>query len=76
MEIDGEIIKKAKRCREQFSCLSNARHQCCEVVKCFDNKICFVNCDKQKRCNYRFTVGYAEICDCPVRLEMYNKYHN
>jgi hypothetical protein len=74
IEIDEEIIKKATKCQHCLNCLKNETFKCCKVDNSVQNTICFVNFDKRKICNYRMSYGYGDICNCPVRIEMYRKY--
>lgn len=73
MEIDEKIIKKATRCEKQFACLNNKQHVCCEIFMLINNEICVIREAERYVCKYKEN-GFSEICSCPVRIEIYNKY--
>jgi hypothetical protein len=73
MEIDKEIIQKATKCDKQFACLNNKQHACCEIFKRFNNEICMIYKANNHTCNYKES-GFSDVCTCPVRVEIYNKY--
>ncbi len=72
--IDQKIIDITK-CDKDFSCLKEeTRHEMCKVDRCLDSKICFLKDAKNKTCINKLNYGDAHICDCPVRVELYEKY--
>jgi hypothetical protein len=75
VEIDESIIKKTTKCEKHFACLSKKNHVCCEIFMSFNNEICVIREGKTSRhvCNYKAN-GFSEVCTCPVRIEMHNKY--
>jgi hypothetical protein len=73
MDIDEKIIQNTK-CKKQFACLNNKNHKCCVVKSCIDKQLCFIDCAGKIYCNYQMSFGNSEICNCPVRGVIYNKY--
>jgi hypothetical protein len=74
LEIDEEIINKATKCNKHFACLNDKGHSCCKVVHIIQDSLCFIDPDKWQHCNYYTAFGYSDICNCPVRVEIYRKY--
>lgn len=72
IKVDDNILQKTTKCRKKFSCLSGETP--CGVELCIDNKIHFIKCVSNKSCNYRVSFGYSDVCTCPIRKELYNRY--
>jgi len=72
-EIDQEIIDKTT-CEYEFACLKNNNTDfICKVDRCLDG-ICFLSSPKEQQCNNKIYYGDTVICNCPVRIEIYDKY--
>jgi len=73
-EIASDIIKNTN-CDKNFMCLKDgAKENICVINKCLDNKYCLLKEAKFGFCINRFSFGYSDICKCPVRIEIFNKY--
>lgn len=73
MEICRETIKLTIKCNHDFICLDNSNF-CCKVKDCISNEVHFVDRATNKICPYAVPFGYAFICNCPVRKEIFNRY--
>ncbi len=73
VDIDSEIIDKATKCDKKFACLADSKHLCCEIYISLNNEICVLRGVAKNKCNYKMG-GFSEVCTCPVRVEIYNKY--
>jgi len=75
LEIDKKIVTSADKCEFNFECLQNQQCECMQskIKYHVQRKIIFVDCDS-KTCEYLVPFGNSKLCDCPVRLEIYNKY--
>jgi hypothetical protein len=76
LEISEDILRKT-RCKKDFSCLSGERSDLCKVELRADGqvrKVIFLKNLKDKSCTYAKSFGYAYICNCPVRKEIYDTY--
>ena len=73
-EIDKEILKKTTDCAYNFKCLEDGGKVCCKVEHCVNNHLIFVKAENHKFCAYKLSFGNSFICNCPTRLEIYNKY--
>lgn len=75
IELDDEILEKATECDRDFSCLDCKRREMCKAEYSVNNEILFVKGDGPLYCSYRMFYGDGEICNCPVRMEIYKKYN-
>jgi len=73
MEIDNEI-KEQTSCKKGFSCLDTECKSCCKVVNCINDKVHFINFTSKDYCSFKMSFGYSDICNCPTRKELFNKY--
>jgi len=74
IKVDDSIIQETTECRKKFSCLSG-EYPFCSVELCIDNKVHFIKCaSNNESCRYRVPFGYSNVCNCPVRKELYNRY--
>ena len=71
IEIDQKIIDKTE-CDFDFACLKN-NLPFCKVERCID-KVCFLSSVSDSNCNNKIYFGDSIICNCPVRIEIYDKY--
>lgn len=74
IEIDEKIVTKAKACIKNFDCLNNDMHIYCKVEYCCNNKVHFIKCLDNQYCSFQKSFGFAFMCTCPLRKEIYNKY--
>jgi len=73
--INENIVKKAEKCRSNFSCLSGENDCLCEVEDHAGENIHFITPRTgAHKCNYKMGFGFSYICKCPVRKEVYNLY--
>jgi hypothetical protein len=71
IKIDDNIIQKTTKCRRNFSCLSGETTLC--KVEEIMGDVIFIKCMDSNSCEYRFYFGYSQICNCPVRKELYKR---
>ena len=73
--ISEETLNRTTRCKKDFSCLSPETRDCCKVTDSPTPDIIFTGCWKRDDCPYCLRFGGAEsVCECPVRIEIYNKH--
>jgi hypothetical protein len=76
-EINAEVLANTIHCEKNHGCLTTESSSHCmniEIVKCVGNKLLFVKCNNGF-CRYRMKYGHqSTICNCPVRIAIYNKY--
>ena len=74
MEIEiGQETKNLTDCRKGFSCLSEKTRKLCKINYCVEDTFYFIE-NNETNCNYKFNYGYATMCRCPIRKELYTKY--
>ena len=76
MEIDSKIIEETTKCDKNFECLKNKNYTCNTSIvdRAIGGRVHFINCSVSN-CNYKMAFGNSYICNCPVRKEIFNKYH-
>jgi hypothetical protein len=72
-EISKSILDQAVNCDQNYACLKNSGSNCCKTDFCVNDKILFIK-DLKRECSYSKSFGYSYICNCPVRMEIFNKY--
>ena len=73
MEISKEILEKTTNCDRNFECLNGGSIHC-EVENCVNKEVLFVKSSSTENCPYKLPYGYSNICTCPTRKEICNKY--
>jgi hypothetical protein len=73
-KIDKETLKKSENCRKRCSCLCANKRDICAIDFCVGKEIYFVKFPDGKPCPNMNTFGKGNICECPVRKELYDKY--
>jgi hypothetical protein len=74
IEIDKDIKKSTTKCEKGLKCLVDNTYELCKVTESVRDKVLFVECLEENICSYKMGYGYANICNCPVRKEIYKKY--
>lgn len=72
-EVSEETVQRTHKCWRGFACLSgNGRVVC--PVRDYVTGVLFVEKTAESYCPYDVTFGYSNICTCPVRHEIYERY--
>ncbi len=74
MKIDKEILEKTSYCKSNFVCLNDDKHNYCKVKKMVADEFPFMECLESIYCPYKMDFKFADICTCPTRKELFNKY--
>ena len=73
--INKNVINKARKCDQNYSCLQGDDVCMCKVDDCANSSVLFVSpLKKDTFCPYLMSFGNALICKCPVRLEIYKNH--
>ena len=72
-EISKETIAKAKDCDRAFACLKEDDQPSCKISYCVNDKIHFLE-KLERYCPYHINYANKQVCNCPVRIEIYQKY--
>lgn len=75
-KIDKKILDATIHCKYNFECLQNENHLClnANVDSCVNDSVHFINCNEPCH-NYKISFGNSNICFCPTRKEIFNKYN-
>lgn len=72
-DISEEILAKAKNCDRDFACLTEEDQPSCKISHCVNDKILFLE-KLERHCPYHLSYAHEYVCNCPVRIEIYQKY--
>jgi hypothetical protein len=75
-QISDEIINSTRRCDHRFKCLTVDSFQICPIKKPNPMKgICFIKMENpMRKSSYCLSLGNSNICLCPTRRELYERY--
>ena len=72
--ISDDMLKKTTKCEKGFSCLSSGRDVCKAEPSTMEG-IVYIEYLEEVSCPYRRSFGRSNCaCECPVRIELCNKY--
>ena len=73
--IPQDIIQKSTKCSKNVRCLSDVSHDLCQAICSMNKDVLFVKCVEGKDCSYFEPHDKIQLCTCPVRKEIYRRYH-
>ena len=75
-EIAEVITSKTKHCQYNFECMTDDHHFCMErsVERSVFDRFIYLDC-RELFCKHHMRFGQSDICNCPTRIEIFNKYH-
>jgi len=73
-EVSEEARRATSKCLSSFSCLTGEKLDLCAVEKCVNGQVHLLTCRHNGNCSYRHPFGQGDLCMCPVRKELFNKY--
>ena len=74
LKIDEAVIRSTVNCQYGFRCLSGDTTCLCEVTDSIGYDMLEVNPKSDKDCCHRISLGKMNFCNCPTRVEIYNRY--
>ena len=74
IEIHQDIIQQAFKCTKNLQCLSGKKEDICKIVFYMNDDMNFVKCHGDKGCPYLELHNKTELCNCPVRKEIFLRY--
>jgi hypothetical protein len=74
IKIDEEIIQRTTNCEHDFSCLSGDKICICKANRLIGFDLLEINPKIVNGCRYRMSFGDTCFCNCPTRVELYNRY--
>ena len=73
--VSEEILKRTTICRKDFGCLSDTTNNLCKVELALGSEPILFLCKEEKPCcTYTWEFGGGNICSCPVRKELNQRY--
>jgi hypothetical protein len=75
IKIPQDIVQKAIKCTKKFRCLSVSSDNLCRAICHLSKDLLFVKCMDGKDCAYLESHEKTEMCNCPVRIEIYRRYN-
>jgi len=72
--VSKETLKQTIKCPFDYACLKDQHFPKCVVDYSVENNIVFVKEVRKENCPYLMSFGYATLCHCPTRFEIYQKY--
>lgn len=74
IEISQKTIDETTECEHSHECLKDVSKIHCKVESEISGEVHFVKCPDEELCAYKQTFGHSQMCCCPIRKEIYNKY--
>lgn len=71
-EIDQKIIDKTE-CDKGFACLGD-KPVYCPVLSTLGQALVKLECRQQRNCRHNKAYGALQVCNCPLRHEIFTKY--
>ena len=75
VKIDEEIVQRTTQCEHDFSCISEDKTCICEAIRSIGHVILEIKHKYRSVCRYCLSYGNTDICLCPIRNEIYNRYN-
>ena len=75
INIPQDIVQKATKCTKKLRCLSESTDNLCKAICYLSKDLFFVKCLDGKDCAYFEPHEITELCTCPVRIEIYQRYN-
>ncbi len=74
-EVSPETRAKTTKCRSDFTCLITGKRPICSAAGSLRDAGVFLKerCDEE--CPYVMAFGGGYMCKCPMRFELYERYH-
>lgn len=73
-DIDPEVVARAAECEKKHICLENSTCKLCKGQYISLGKFCCLEESCGGQCIYCLELDTENICGCPVRIEIFNKY--
>jgi hypothetical protein len=81
INISDETLSRTTKCPSNFHCLNDGQHAKCSDatplcrVDYFIGNTDLVVSPGHEDCPYKVSFGMRYVCSCPVRQEIYQRYH-
>ncbi|HHS13512.1 MAG TPA: hypothetical protein ENN03_07050 [bacterium] len=75
INIDPETNLKTDQCIFGKCCLKGKTDHMCRIERAVMENGLFLVEQKGENCPYFLEFGFSLMCHCPIRIEIFNKYH-
>jgi len=71
--VSDQAKRSTEECTKDFACLKGNLAPC-KLEQCLGREV--LVCLNKEYCPYQIRFGFADyLCSCPIRKELYEKYH-
>jgi len=74
IEVSKKARQAASNCYKDLACLTDGEAQVCKVKACLGSGVLFVHRRPAVDCPFKVTFGSGQLCECPVRKEIFERY--
>ena len=71
LQVSDETLRATTRCPHDFDCLDSEGYPLCPGEMLIAGNGLFVAGAGKRSCSYKVPFGSGNICNCPVRIELY-----
>ncbi|MBC8180593.1 hypothetical protein H8E88_05660 [candidate division KSB1 bacterium] len=72
--VDRITLRITTKCTKDFVCQTDKPKNLCKIEVHKFNFVTSIHCLEKALCNYKICIGFAKVCGCPTRAELYKKY--
>ena len=74
-QVSSETVNRTTRCLHDHACLTSDGWEMCRLERKLEGNGAFIASRVRNFCPYVMSFGDDYICNCPTRLELYDRYH-
>ena len=74
LKIDKAVIQSKVNCKYDFRCLSREKACLCEVKESIGYDMLKIEPKSNVDCSHLISLRKTNFCNCPTRVEIYNRY--
>jgi hypothetical protein len=74
LKIDKAVIQSTVNCKHDFRCLSGDKSCLCEVKESIGYDMLKIEPKSDVDFSHLISLGKTNFCNCPTRIEIYNRY--
>jgi hypothetical protein len=73
-QVEQVIRQVTGKCPNDFACLNCTPNTLCRVLACIEGGTLFIVCRHPGPCPYRKGVADRDVCSCPTRIRIFERY--
>ena len=74
IKINEDILQRTTSCNHDFKCLFGDKQRLCEVIGSIGSDMKDIKPNPEIECKYHLSFDTNNLCLCPTRNELYNRY--